>query len=129
MKKYISVLLLATALISSCKSKKQAAASSTTTASTATATATPSEGVALTTSTAGETIGKVSHKYKSTGCSTVILVNKDGTEVTLIPKDKMPSDLDVDGLEIKFNYRVLRMPQPEGCTVGQPAEITDLGKK
>jgi hypothetical protein len=54
---------------------------------------------------------------------------QDETELTLIPKDKLPSEMDVDGLEVKFNYRTLRMAQPEGCTTGQPAEITDLSKK
>jgi hypothetical protein len=54
---------------------------------------------------------------------------KDGTEVTLIPKDKLASEYDMDGLEITFNYHPLKMPNPAGCTVGMPAEITDLSKK
>ncbi|MCW3105058.1 MAG: hypothetical protein JWO09_3498 [Bacteroidetes bacterium] len=54
---------------------------------------------------------------------------KDGTEMTLIPKDKLASEYDVDGLEIAFNYHPLKMPNPAGCTVGMPAEITDLSKK
>lgn len=77
-----------------------------------------------------KTLGKVSHKYRSEGCKTVIEVRREGEEVqTLIPKDALPASLDVDGKEIYFNFRVLRMPQPAGCTVGQPAEITDAVKK
>jgi hypothetical protein len=77
-----------------------------------------------------KTLGKVSHKYRAAGCKTVIEVRREGEELqTLIPKDVLPASLDVDGKEIYFNYRVLRMPQPAGCTVGQPAEINDAVKK
>jgi hypothetical protein len=74
-------------------------------------------------------MGKVSHKYRAGGCSTVIVFIKDGTEMTLIPKDKLAAEFDVDGQAIMFNYRPLKMPNPAGCTVGMPAEITDLSKK
>jgi hypothetical protein len=76
-----------------------------------------------------KTLGKVSHKYKATGCSVVIEINSDGEIQTLIPKDKLAAEFDVDGVEIYFNFHVLRMPQPAGCTVGQPAEITDINLK
>jgi hypothetical protein len=77
----------------------------------------------------GNTTGKVSHKYRSTGCATVIVFNQDGTEMTLIPKDKLPKEYDVDGMEIKFNYHSLKMANPQGCNVGMPAEITEISKK
>jgi hypothetical protein len=77
----------------------------------------------------GTTTGKVSHKYKAGGCSAVIVFMQDGTEVTIIPKDKLAKEFDVDGLEISFNYHTLKMPQPAGCTVGMPAEVTDISKK
>jgi hypothetical protein len=59
----------------------------------------------------------------------VIIFTQDGSEVTLIPKDKLAKEFDVDGLEVQFNYHALKMPQPEGCTVGMPAEISELTKK
>ncbi|MES2592547.1 MAG: hypothetical protein V4608_11725 [Bacteroidota bacterium] len=75
------------------------------------------------------TVGKVSHKYRATGCATVIIVN-DGQEVlTLIPRGKLPADIDVDGQEVVFDYTTLKMPQPAGCSVGIPAEIKDVAKK
>lgn len=77
-----------------------------------------------------KTLGKISHKYRASGCNTVIEVKLEGDEIqTLIPKDKLPKNLDIDGLEVYFNFLVLRMPQPAGCSVGQPAEITDIVKK
>lgn len=75
------------------------------------------------------TTGKVSHMYKDKGCSTVIFVSGADAELVLIPKDALPADLDVDGMEIKFNYRTLKMPQPQGCEKGIPAELTDISKK
>jgi hypothetical protein len=80
---------------------------------------------------AGTTLGKVSHQYRETGCSTVILVNSENQDkpLTLIPRDTLSPEFDIDGLEILFNYRTLKMPNPKGCTVGIPAEITDISKK
>lgn len=77
-----------------------------------------------------KTLGKVSHQYRATGCSSVIEIKLEGDEIqTLIPKDKLAKEFDVDGTEIYFNFLLLRMPQPEGCSTGQPAEITDIVKK
>jgi hypothetical protein len=75
-----------------------------------------------------KTIGKVSHRYKATGCNTVIEVKLEGEgEIqTLIPKDKLAQEIDKDGTEIYFNFMLLRMPQPAGCKIGQPADITDV---
>jgi hypothetical protein len=78
---------------------------------------------------AGANVGKVSHKYSADGCGTVIIfTNADGAEMTLIPKDKLAKDIDVDGQIIKFDYHPLKMPQPAGCKVGTPAEITNISK-
>jgi len=77
----------------------------------------------------GKTIGKVSHEYRATGCSTVIVVVGATKPLILIPKNKLSADIDVDGLEITFNYRTLKMPQPAGCTKGIPAELSDIAKK
>jgi hypothetical protein len=78
-----------------------------------------------------KTLGKVSHRYRATGCNTVIEVKLEGEgEIqTLIPKDKLAKEIDVDGKEIYFNFLLLRMPQPQGCNVGQPADITDIVSK
>ncbi|MBL7883766.1 MAG: hypothetical protein JNL69_06830 [Bacteroidia bacterium] len=111
MKAYVLILSIVVSLLSSCKSSKDSSAS------------------ASNASAIGKTTGVVSHKYKATGCSSVIVVKQDGEELTLIPKDKLSGKLDVDGLEVTFDYNPLKMPQPEGCTVGMPAEITNLAKK
>jgi hypothetical protein len=47
----------------------------------------------------------------------------------LIPRDTLSPEFDIDGLEIFFNYRKLKMPNPKGCSVGIPAEIKDISKK
>jgi hypothetical protein len=78
-----------------------------------------------------KTFGRVSHKYKASGCNAVIEVKleTEGEIQTLIPKDKLPTEFDIDGTSIYFNFLLLRMPQPAGCSVGQPATITDIVKK
>ena len=78
-----------------------------------------------------KTTGKISHQFRSTGCATVIVVVKKGEADTLIliPKDVLPTELDVNGLQVSFNYHPLRMPQPPGCSKGIPAEIINLEKK
>jgi hypothetical protein len=77
------------------------------------------------------TVGKVSHQYQSGGCATVILVKLEdaGEMLTLIPKDPLPREFDVDGKQISFDYRLLRMPNPAGCAVGIPAELTNISAK
>ena len=76
---------------------------------------------------AGKTIGKVSHQYRTTGCATVVIINSSTDEViTLIPKDALPEKLNVDGMKISFDYRPLKMHNPEGCAVGIPAELTNV---
>ncbi|MCE3280778.1 MAG: hypothetical protein K0S44_2969 [Bacteroidetes bacterium] len=118
MKKYIFFLMISSLAAASCKSKKATTAS--------VATSTPAT---MTTRTEGNITGKVSHQYRATGCATVIVFNNEGTEMTLIPKDKLPAEFDVDMMEIKFNYHTLKMANPAGCNVGIPAEITEITKK
>jgi hypothetical protein len=76
-----------------------------------------------------QTTGIVSHQYRP-ACSTVIIVAEKGSadSIVLIPKDKL-GEFDKDGLVISFNYRTLRMPNPDGCIKGIPAEISDISKK
>lgn len=78
----------------------------------------------------GTTTGKVSHQFRATGCETVIIVDNAASSdpQILIPKDKLPKEFDQDGLVIKFNFRLLKMPNPEGCATGNIAEITDISK-
>ncbi len=80
---------------------------------------------------AGATTGKVSHMYRKNGCATIIMLapSADESPMVLIPKDKLPAKLDVDGMEISFNYTPLKMPQPAGCANGIPADIKDAAKK
>ena len=124
MKKISFILLIVFPVLFACKSEKKTGSSAKENSTTNNTSISSNNAVA-----AGEVTGKVSHKYRSTGCATVVMVMKDGEELTLIPKDKLPAELDVDGLEIRFNYRTLRMPNPEGCNTGMPAEITDVSKK
>lgn len=102
MKSYLIIFTIVASLLTSCKTKE-----------------------ATTSSTMGKTSGKISHEYKAGGCSAVI-VTSDG--VTLIPKDALKKEFDVDGLNVTFDYITLKMPQPAGCTTGIPAEISNLGK-
>ena len=73
--------------------------------------------------------GKVSHQYKTKGCSTVIIIKRTDGDIILIPKTPLPKALDKNNLEIKFDYRVLRIPNPKGCEKGQPAEITNCSRR
>jgi len=78
----------------------------------------------------GNSEGKVSHMYRQTGCATVVIVKKEGQEdITLIPKDTLAKEFDIDGLEIYFNYHLLKMKNPAGCNAGIPAQLTDISKK
>ena len=113
-----------------CKTKKGS------TATTSTATTTSASTTSTTTSTTstsvetteGAFVGKVSHKYKDGGCATVIIIAGDSGETVLIPKDQLAKDVDMDGQLIKFDYHALKMPQPAGCTVGIPVEVTNITK-
>jgi hypothetical protein len=79
----------------------------------------------------GKTLGTVSHQYQSTGCNTVIIVNGGDASslLTLIPKDALSAEFDKEGMQLYFDYHPLKMPQPEGCSHGIPAEITNISKK
>lgn len=128
----------------SCKTKKSATTSATTTTTSSSSTPGVSGTTTTTTTTTtmettnttasspnqGAHAGKVSHKYRAGGCETVIVImaHDDVAEITLIPKDKLNKDIDVEGQTITFDYQPLKMPQPAGCTVGIPAEISNVTK-
>ena len=77
-----------------------------------------------------KTWGIVSHKFMNKGCPTVILVaQNEGDTLVLIPRDALMQDYDVDGLQIAFNYRLLKMHSMPGCDNGMPAEITGISKE
>ncbi len=78
-----------------------------------------------------KTLGTISHQYRVTGCNTVIFVKKEGNEnqLVLIPKDSLPKDFDKEGKEIYFDYRLLRIKNPPGCSKGIPAELSNISKK
>lgn len=70
--------------------------------------------------------GIVSLELKKNGCAALVKgFTPDGEELVLIP-NKPLGNLEKEGQKIKFHFRLLRMPQPEGCTKGVPAELTDL---
>ena len=131
MKSIIMLVAVLSMSVVSCKTKKAASASATTsTTSTSTTTASTTANTSATGDNQGANVGKISHQYKSTGCETVIVIaaHDDVAEMTLIPKDKLSKDVDMDGQLIRFDYHALKMPQPAGCTVGVPAEITNITK-
>src|ERR1044072_5977840 len=77
-----------------------------------------------------KTSGVVSHMFMNKGCPTVILVTEAaGDTLVLIPRDVLMKEYDVDGLQISFNYRLLKMRSTPGCDKGIPAEITSINKK
>lgn len=78
-----------------------------------------------------KTLGMVSYQYKSTGCTAVVIVQTEiATQpLILIPMNPLPAGIDKDGLEIYFDYRPLKMPNPKGCNAGIPAELTNISKK
>ncbi len=130
---FILTVVILAASVASCKSKKAATSSSSSSSSTtANTTNTATLGTSTTASsvTQGVNAGKVSHKYRASGCETVIIImsHDDVAEIVLIPKDKLNTDIDIDGQNITFDYHPLKMPQPAGCTVGIPAEITNITK-
>lgn len=140
MKLIIVLVALFVSVGTSCKTRKAAKSASTASAN-STQTSTPNESGSVTvmetntnTTASGDNqgahAGKVSHKYRAGGCETVIIIQpSEGTEeITLIPKDKLNKDIDVDGQTITFDYLPLKMPQPAGCTIGIPAEITNITK-
>jgi len=133
----ILAVVISSATVTSCKSKK--AATATTSGSSASSTGSNGSTATTTMETTNTTAsgtnqgahaGKVSHKYRATGCETVIVImaHDDVAEITLIPKDKLNKDIDVDGQNITFDYQPLKMPQPAGCATGIPAEISNITK-
>ena len=73
-----------------------------------------------------KTLGTVSHKYND--CGTVVVVKTTDQELILVPFPKLNNDFDQDGLSIKFTYRKLRMPVPNGCESGAMSELKDIEK-
>ncbi len=131
MKSIITLVAVISMSFVSCKTPKVASTNSITTNTTlTTSTNLSTETSSATGDNQGVYVGKLSHQYKSTGCETVIIIasHDDVAEMTLIPKDKLSKDVDVDGQLIRFDYRPLKMPQPAGCNVGMPAEITNITK-
>ncbi len=120
MKHCILVFICSIFFISSCRSPKDAAVK------TAPVISAPDPEQP---SAAAKTVGKVSHHYSAGGCACVIIISDPAKPSILIPKNKLPDNLDVDGLEISFNYHTLKMKQPAGCAQGIPADLTDITKK
>lgn len=72
------------------------------------------------------TRGKVSLELKKDGCNALVIAQTpEGEEIILIPKTPL-GVFEQEGKKIKFHYRVLRMPQPPGCSKGIPAELSEI---
>ena len=80
-------------------------------------------------SVSDKTLGTVSHKYKYAGCNTIIVIEKEKDRLVLIPTQPLPKEFDKDGMEIYFDYNMLRIPSPAGCGEGIPATIRNISKK
>ena len=121
MKNLSIVIAIITVLMFSCKTKHQTQ----TTTQVQTQTVDASSG---STTKYPKTQGKVSHEYKTTGCNTVLVVKTDdaANPLVLIPISPLPAEFDKDGLTLYFNYKLSRIKNPEGCTKGIPAEVTDI---
>jgi hypothetical protein len=99
-------------LVFACKSKK-------------TDTSKPAE--TDTTSNTQKTTGIVTHQFQSTGCQTIVICKKESDTLFLIPMTPLDK-FDVDGLEISFDYRVLKVHNPKGCQ-GMPVQISNITSK
>jgi hypothetical protein len=78
--------------------------------------------------TLGTTTGTISHGNTDSPCTIVTVAQSEGNLI-LIPVKGLPFDLDKEGNVILFDYNTLKMPQPEGCGVGIPAEIRNVSLK
>ena len=78
-------------------------------------------------SNAQKTKGIVSHQFQSAGCQTIVICKKESDTLFLIPMTPLDK-FDVDGLEISFDYRVLKVHNPKGCH-GMPVQISNITSK
>lgn len=78
--------------------------------------------------TAEKTKGFISHKYKNTNCSTLIIVPMQDADTLVLWPNSSIGKFDVEGEWIKFNYLPLKMASPEACPHAIPASISDLEK-
>lgn len=75
----------------------------------------------------GKYTGKVTHQYKTEGCKTIIIVNKENDKpLNLIPMNELDAKYDKDNLKISFDFLPLRVKNPLGCNIGIPAQITNI---
>lgn len=75
---------------------------------------------------ADKMVGYVSHGYKNTNCSPVVIVPIKNQDTLILWPNKGLGDFDKEGLWIKFKYLPLRMPSPEGCLKSIPASFTEM---
>jgi hypothetical protein len=127
MKNIITFAIAAFLVIGAVACKKHKAVTSTADATPPPATPVATTTVTMQDSTLPMATGTVSHKYKGSCRSVIVTTGDDGAELVLIPKDALGT-FDVDGKTVKFNYQLLRMPLPEGCTVGKMAAITNISE-
>lgn len=75
---------------------------------------------------AGNNLGYVSHQFRITGCNTVIVIPTNDDTSYIIPYPSLAEEFNIDGQYYYFNYRPLKVANPDGCFQGIPAEVYDL---
>ncbi len=74
----------------------------------------------------GTNLGYVSHQFRLTGCKSVIAIPTNEDTSYIIPVPELEESLDIDGQYYHFNYRPLKIKNPDGCMTGIPAEVYDI---
>lgn len=80
----------------------------------------------LSTNTDLKTSGVVATKIGENECYPVIRVSNKSENIILIPIPPLDSIYNKDGLKISFDYKLLRIKNPDGCVEGIPAEIYNI---
>ena len=57
-----------------------------------------------------------------------MIIKSGETHVVLVPFPALDKKFDTEGQTLKFTYRKLRMPVPEGCLSGAMSELKDIEK-
>lgn len=77
-------------------------------------------------------IGKVTYLVNGNGCLSIVVLNAEentDNKLVLIPRTPLTNELAKEGTLILFNYRTLKMKNPEGCLKGIPVELSNVTQK
>ncbi len=92
-------------------------------------TTTAKEEVVTATDDATKLTGKVTYLVNGNSCLSVLILdaNQDTeNKLILIPRAALADNMAKEGILISFNYRPLKMKNPEGCLKGIPAELSNV---